>query len=70
MFSSILIRISDIIFSLLFILFFSPFILFITILILICENHPILFLSYRVGLHGKLFKIYKFQTMINEIGQK
>ena len=66
MFSSILIRIFDIIFSLLFILFFSPFILFITILILICENHPILFLSYRVGLHGKLFKIYKFQTMINE----
>ena len=66
MFSSILIRIFDIIFSLLFILFFCPLILLIIVLILIFENHPILFLSYRVGLYGKLFKIYKFQTMINE----
>ena len=65
MFSLILIRITDILISIIFIIIFSPIIIVIIFLIIILEKHSIIFISSRVGKKGKIFKIYKFQTMLN-----
>jgi len=61
-----MIRFFDIIFSLIFILFFSPIFLTIIILIFFNSGKPIFYISSRVGINGKNFIIYKFRTMENE----
>ena len=63
MFSTLLIRLFDLIISVFFLLLFSPIFLIIVILIYIFDGSPILYISDRVGLNGSVFKIYKFRTM-------
>ena len=42
----------------------SPLFLFIMLLIRITMGQPIFYQGRRVGLHGKIFKMYKFRTMV------
>ena len=48
----------------------SPVILAIAILVKIKIGEPVLFSQERPGLHGKVFKLYKFRTMTNERNEK
>jgi len=42
----------------------SPILLFITLAIRLTTGGPIFYRAYRVGREGKLFRLYKFRTMI------
>lgn len=53
----------DLLISLIALLVLSPIIIVIGILVRTKLGSPILFSQTRPGLHGKLFKIYKFRTM-------
>ncbi|WP_455258946.1 sugar transferase [Ruminococcus sp.] len=44
----------------------SPVMLVIAILVKIKIGSPVLFAQERPGLHGEIFKLYKFRTMTNE----
>lgn len=44
----------------------SPIMLVIAILVKIKIGSPVLFVQERPGLHGEIFKLYKFRTMTNE----
>lgn len=48
----------------------SPIMLVIAILVKIKIGSPILFAQERPGLHGEIFKLYKFRTMTNERDEK
>ncbi len=61
----ILKRLMDIVFSLIFIIVFSPIYLLIAIYIFSLDRTPIIIKQNRVGLHGKQFQMYKFRTMYN-----
>lgn len=58
-------RLFDIFLSTIALLTFSVPIIVIVGAIKIIEKHPIFFLQERIGLRGHLFKIYKFQTMVD-----
>jgi lipopolysaccharide/colanic/teichoic acid biosynthesis glycosyltransferase len=58
-------RAMDIVFSIMLLIFFSPIILIIAIAIKIDSKGPILAdTPRRVGKDGKLFKMYKFRSMV------
>jgi lipopolysaccharide/colanic/teichoic acid biosynthesis glycosyltransferase len=57
-------RIFDIVFSIIGIIILSPVFIIITLLIKIITPGPVFFSQYRTGQKGRLFKIYKFRTMI------
>jgi exopolysaccharide biosynthesis polyprenyl glycosylphosphotransferase len=57
-------KIMDISLSLFLILSLSPVLLFISVMIKLTSPGPILFKQVRVGLRGRLFKLYKFRTMV------
>ena len=59
----ILKRTLDITFSLIIFLILFPLILIIGILIFTKDRRPIIISQNRVGLHGEIFKMYKFRTM-------
>ena len=42
--------------------------LFISLLIFIFDGYPILFRQERIGKNNTLFHMYKFRTMINNVG--
>ncbi len=44
----------------------SPVMLVIAILVKVKIGSPVLFAQERPGLHGEIFKLYKFRTMTNE----
>lgn len=44
----------------------SPVMLVIAILVKVKIGSPVLFAQERTGLHGEIFKLYKFRTMTNE----
>ena len=56
-------RIGDISLSFLILIFSIPFIFLICFLIWLEDKGPILYSQNRVGLNGKIFKIYKFRSM-------
>ena len=56
-------RAFDIVFSLAFIVFFSPLYLMIALSILLSSGRPIIYKQKRVGLNGKSFDFYKFRSM-------
>lgn len=58
-----MIRILDILFSLLGIVFLSPLFVIIPLLIKVGSEGPVFYKQKRVGLHGTEFQIYKFRSM-------
>jgi lipopolysaccharide/colanic/teichoic acid biosynthesis glycosyltransferase len=57
-------RIFDILFSILLIIVLSPFLIIISIILLLSNEHEILYLQDRVGYLNCNFKIIKFATML------
>jgi lipopolysaccharide/colanic/teichoic acid biosynthesis glycosyltransferase len=57
-------RVSDLIFSLLFLFIISPVFLTIFFLQVLFNGFPIFYLGLRTGKNNKEFKIYKFRTMV------
>ena len=62
----ILKRIIDIFLSITFLIILSPIWLIILFYILLKDGWPPIIVQNRVGLHGRIFKMYKFRTMVNE----
>ena len=60
---SVLKRAFDLAFSLAIVTITGPLMVLIAALIKLTSTGPILFVQERVGLNGKLFKMYKFRTM-------
>ncbi len=59
-------RTFDIVASLISLILLSPVLLIITIAIRIEDGEPALLVQDRIGLNGKLFKFYKFRSMIKD----
>lgn len=57
-------RVFDIVISLIALIFLSPIFLIIAILVKYQDGGPVIYAQTRVGEKGKLFKIYKFRSMI------
>lgn len=62
-------RIFDVIVSSLLLLVLSPLLLIMFVLIKYKLGSPVLFKQKRPGLNGKIFEIYKFRTMTNEVDE-
>lgn len=60
-------RLFDILFSTLFIVIFSIPLMVLTILVFTFIGCPVFFIQERPGLNGRIFKMYKFRTMNNNI---
>ncbi len=58
-------RFLDILFGIIAIIVLSPVLAIISLIILISDGRPILFVQDRVGKNNKLFKIRKFRSMKN-----
>lgn len=56
-------RLFDLLVSTLLLILLSPILLILTLLVWIFMGWPVLFSQNRPGLHGKIFKLYKFRTM-------
>ncbi len=56
-------RLLDLIVSLLVLILLAPLLLVLAVLVRVKLGKPVLFNQERPGLHGKLFKLYKFRTM-------
>lgn len=48
----------------------SPILLLIAVLVRLKLGSPVLFAQERPGLDGKVFKMYKFRTMTNEVDEQ
>src|SRR3990172_5192831 len=57
-------RLFDLLFSLFGLIVFSPLLFIIGILIKEEDKGPIFYRGVRVGKYGKLFRIFKFRTMV------
>lgn len=57
-------RLFDILVSFLGIIIFSPLIITIAIIIKLHDHGPVFYTASRVGLNGKMFKMYKFRSMV------
>lgn len=62
-FNALLKRCTDIIGSLICIVFFSPVMLATAVAVKVTSRGPLIFFQERVGLHNKPFQMYKFRTM-------
>lgn len=60
----------DILLSVLLFVILSPVFLLITLLVLFSMGKPIFFTQKRVGKNGRIFKIYKFRTMLVDNSSK
>lgn len=63
-------RLFDIFSSLLALIILLPILIIVAILIFLNLGSPILFTQERPGLHGKVFKIMKFRTMLERKDKK
>ena len=57
-------RLMDFLLSLIMLILFSPFFLIVSLLIKITSQGPVFFKQERIGLNKRIFKIYKFRTMV------
>ena len=62
-------RFLDIVLSGIAIICLSPILVIVSILELIFHGKPIIYGTKRPGKNGKLFKMYKFRSMTNEVGE-
>ncbi|MBU2540154.1 sugar transferase [Patescibacteria group bacterium] len=63
-FQLVLKRILDFIFALLGLILLSPLLIVIRLLVKLDSKGPVFYKGERVGKFGKIFKIYKFRTMV------
>jgi len=56
-------RLLDLFISILVLILLSPLLVVLAVLVRVKLGKPVLFTQERPGLHGKLFKLYKFRTM-------
>ena len=59
-------RLFDIILSSIGLIVIFPFLLFSVILIKLSSKGPVFYRGKRIGFHGKLFRIFKFRTMVTD----
>lgn len=59
-------RLQDIVCALLAIIILSPIMLLTALLVRVKLGSPVIFAQERPGLHGKIFKLYKFRSMSDE----
>ena len=59
-------RVLDILFSGLLLLALSPFLLLVAIVIKFESKGPVLYASERIGKKGRVFRCYKFRTMVRD----
>lgn len=62
-------RIFDIAISMTLIVLFAPLYIIISFLTYLYLGTPIFFFQKRPGLEGKIFKLIKFRTMVNEVNE-
>ena len=62
-----MIRVFDVLISMLMLLIFLPIMFIISLLILAIDGRPIIYKQSRVGYKGRLFIIFKFRTMTNVV---
>jgi len=62
-FRTLIKRLFDLLISLVLLILLSPVMLVIAVLVRIKLGKPVLFSQERPGLHGRLFRLYKFRTM-------
>lgn len=68
---SVLKRIGDVFFSILALILLSPLLIIVTILIFLEDHRNPFYVQDRVGLNGRVFRIYKFRTMrVNSHSQR
>jgi exopolysaccharide biosynthesis polyprenyl glycosylphosphotransferase len=60
----------DVVFSILFLLVFSPFLLIIAIAIKLDSRGPVLYPSERIGKKGRVFRCVKFRTMVRDADKR
>jgi lipopolysaccharide/colanic/teichoic acid biosynthesis glycosyltransferase len=63
-------RVIDIFMTLLLLVFLLPLILVISLFIVAKDGFPVVIKQNRVGLHGKIFNMYKFRTMYSDSHKK
>src|SRR5699024_3588515 len=51
------------------IILLSPVLLIVAILVRLNLGSPIIFVQRRAGLHGKVFSVYKFRSMTNDVDE-
>lgn len=59
----------DLLFSLIAVIILSPIMLMIAVLVKIKLGSPVIFKQYRPGLNEKIFSMYKFRTMTDELDE-
>lgn len=57
-------RVLDLVIALIALVLLSPLLLICSLVLYFSGDHSVLFVQKRPGLNGKIFSIYKFQTMI------
>lgn len=57
----------DVLVSAVLLVLFAPIFVLVAALVAKVMGTPVLFTQQRPGLHGKLFKMYKFRTMLNAV---
>jgi lipopolysaccharide/colanic/teichoic acid biosynthesis glycosyltransferase len=63
-------RLFDFCISLIGLLLLTPLLIIIAVSVCIFLSRPVFFCQIRPGLHGKLFKMYKFRTMLSAKDEK
>ncbi len=63
-------RVLDILFSGLLLLALSPFLLFVAIAIKLESTGPVFYASERIGKKGRVFRCYKFRTMVRDADER
>ncbi|MEA3370089.1 MAG: sugar transferase [Campylobacterota bacterium] len=62
-------RLFDILFSIILIVLLSPVYIFVMVIIVVSMGTPIVFIQARPGYKEKIFNIYKFRTMSNDVDE-